>query len=86
MSARSRSLNALADHMEWLRDGGAGSPGKDGPEIYTARDIWERGADMARRTADEQTWTARFLRLFPLSFQAWLEQIRVKHETKENER
>lgn len=82
MSARSRALNDLARHMEWLRDGGAGSPGKDGPEIYTAWDIWARGADMARRTAQDETWTQRFLRLFPLDFRVWLEQVRAKQEWK----
>lgn len=74
MSARSRALNALADHMTYLRDQTEEWGGKDGREIYTAWDIWARGADMARRTALDETWTQRFLRLFPLGFRAWLEE------------
>lgn len=62
MSARSRALNALADHCERLRDGAAGPLDPDAQPIYNGFDVWDKAADMARRTALEQQWRERIAR------------------------
>lgn len=63
MSARSRALEDLAVHFERLRDGAAGPLNPDAPPIYNGWDVWDRAADMARRTALEQRWRERLARL-----------------------
>lgn len=47
------ALDTLAKHFERLRDqtNDEGWP-KPLPEIYTAHDMWDRAADMTRRTAE----------------------------------
>jgi hypothetical protein len=59
MSARSRALRALADHFDYLADK---SKSWATQPIYNATDMWERAADMSRRTAEENTWPERALR------------------------
>lgn len=63
MSARSRALADLAVHFERLRDG------TDGPnawKVYNGFDVWDKAADMARRTALEERWRERLARLLHL--------------------
>jgi hypothetical protein len=59
VSARSRALDALADHFECLRDGSAGHLDPDAAPIYNGYDVWDQAADMARRTALEERWRER---------------------------
>ncbi len=63
MSARSRALQELADHMTGLAE----QHRRDFPDgtripIYDGVDLWELAADMAHRTALENRWRERLPR------------------------
>lgn len=58
MSARSRALTELADHFDYMAE----MAGRGGPPLYTAANVWERAATMARHTAVDATWTIRIAR------------------------
>jgi hypothetical protein len=62
VSARSRALDALADHFEHLRSESLGGFGPTSPPIYNAYDSLSNAADMARRTALENRWRERAAR------------------------
>jgi len=59
MSAASRSLHMLADHFEALRDGASGHLDPNAAPLYNGYETWNIAADMARRTAEAETWRGR---------------------------
>jgi uncharacterized protein Smg (DUF494 family) len=61
VSARSRALADLAAHFTALAQT-TQEWGFEPPEIYSATDMWERAADMARRTAESERWRERIAR------------------------
>lgn len=58
MSARSRALLQLAEHMQWLAEDDRRWETFDDTR-YLMSERWDRAAELAWRTAREQTWRSR---------------------------
>lgn len=49
----------LANHFERLRDGSCGELDPNAAPLYNGYQTWNIAADMARRTAESETWRGR---------------------------